>query len=78
MQGKRTSRVQYPDNLKIRAKLQTNDKIRIALSSGYKEGSIREMLNGYRKFPDKVKVAIIALLKEREELNKSLEEIANQ
>jgi len=78
MKEKVTNRLKYPEYLRIRAKLQTNDKAKIAETTGYREGTIREMLNGYRLMPDAVKLAIIQLLRERWEIDKAMEEIANQ
>lgn len=70
--------LKYPEHLKIRAKLNTEDKLEIAKATGYKEGTIREMLNGYRRMPDKVKRAILELFEEKKKLDNALEEIVNQ
>lgn len=68
----------YPENIKIRDKMNTGDKAKIARMTGYKVGSVREILNGYRFMNDEVKRAIIQLFAERDQINKSIEEIANQ
>lgn len=70
--------LKFPGQVKIRAKLNTGDKVKLAKTTGYKEGTIREMLSGYRKMPDSVKKAIVDLLSARQALNNVLEEIVNQ
>jgi len=67
--------LKFPEQVKIRAKLNTGDKLRLANMTGYKEGTIREMLNGYRKMPDLVKKAIIELFEEKKRIDSALEEI---
>lgn len=67
----------FPENKKISAQLQVGDRRKIAAYSGYTEGTIREMMGGYRRITDRAARAIIRLMDERKELNKSLEEIAN-
>lgn len=74
----RRNQLKYPEQVKIRAKLSTGDKVKLAVITGYKEGTIREMLNGYRKMTDPVKLAIITLINERQNLDKELEQIINQ
>lgn len=75
---KRKNVLKFPEQVKVRAKLNTGDKLTLAKMTGYKEGTIREMLNGYRKMPDSVKRAIIEILNERQRLDKALEQITNQ
>ncbi len=78
MNVKRINRVKFPENVKIRETLQAGDRRKIAKMAGYTEGSINEMLNGYRRLTDEVKRSIVQLIKERKELDRSLEELANQ
>lgn len=70
--------IKFPENKKISAQLERGDRVIIAQYSGYTEGTIREMMNGYRRITDKAARSIIRLMEERERLTKSLEEIANQ
>ena len=67
--------VKFPENKEIRSQLLPGDRKTIAKYSGYTQGSINEMLNGYRRLTDKAKIAIIQLMEERKEINKSMEEI---
>ena len=71
-------KIRFPENKKISAQLLGGDRVVIAEYSGYTEGTIREMMNGYRRITDKAARAIIRLMEERKQLTKSLEEIANQ
>jgi len=78
MTQNRQNRVKFSENLRVRSILKRGDRKKIAEKSGYKEGTIREMLNGYRQFTDEVKEAIIKLMSERQQLDKELEELVNQ
>ncbi|MFA5816629.1 MAG: hypothetical protein WC865_13525 [Bacteroidales bacterium] len=73
-----TREIKYPENLKINNQLQNGDRLLIAKKSNLKPGTIRDMLNGYRRITDDVARAIIELMSERNELNRLLGEIANQ
>ncbi|MCK9452828.1 MAG: hypothetical protein RBR40_08460 [Tenuifilaceae bacterium] len=68
----------YPNQVKIRQKLTRGDRLKVAEATGYKEGTIREMLKGFRRMTDPVKQAIINIVNERAELDRKLEEIAKQ
>lgn len=70
--------LKFPDQVKIKEKLQSGDKLKLAERTGYKEGTIREMLNGYRRMPDSVKKAIIDLINDRQALDNAIDEIINQ
>ncbi len=70
--------VKFPENREIGKQLKVGDRITIAEYSGKTPGTIRDMMNGYRRITDKVGLAIIRLFEEREMIKKSLKEIANQ
>lgn len=70
--------VKYPQNRDIRKQLEQGDVITIAGYAGLKPGTIRDMMNGHRRITDKVARAIIRLMKERQELQRGLDEIAKQ
>lgn len=70
--------VNFPENLKISAKLEAADRAEIARRSGFTPAYISDIIKGRRRMVDKVKKAIIDLMKERQELDRALEEIANQ
>lgn len=70
--------VKFPENKRIGAKLSQGDRVIIAGYAGLKPGSIRDMLNGYRRITDKAARAIIRLMNERKELDQALNEIVNQ
>ncbi|MDD2962538.1 MAG: hypothetical protein PHQ65_03710 [Bacteroidales bacterium] len=78
MEGKKLKPVLFPENRKVSAVLQKGDRQRIATETGYTIISIRDMLQGYRRMPDKVKQAIVNLMNQRRELNATLEQIVEQ
>lgn len=76
--GFRHREVKFPENKRIAAKLNRGDRVIIADRVGVKPGTIRDILNGFRKMPDNVKKAIIEIMNERQKLDRALEEITNQ
>ena len=70
--------VKYPENLKINKQLKSGDRLLIAEKAGLSPGTVRDMLLGFRRITDKAGYAIIDVLEKRRQLQKSLEEIANQ
>lgn len=74
----RQSKVKFPENLKIASKLAPSDRAEIARRAGFTPGYISEIIKGRRRMVDKVKKAIIELMKERQELDRALDEIVNQ
>lgn len=70
--------VKFPENLKISSKLAPSDRAEIARRTGFSPGYISEIFKGRRRMVDKVKRAIIELVNERQELDRALDEIANQ
>ena len=75
MKGKKLKQIRFPENKKVATVLQNGDRQRIATETGYTIISIRDMLQGYRRMPDKVKQAIVNLMNQRRELNATLEQI---
>jgi len=69
--------IKFPDNLKVASKLEPSDRATIAEKSGYSPAYISDILKGRRRMVDKVKKAIVDLIKERQKLDKALEEITN-
>jgi len=79
MKNKKSSKeVKFPENRKISEKLLKGDRVIIAKYANLAPGTIADMMYGYRRITDNVARAIIRLMKEREELNRSLDEIINQ
>jgi len=74
----RQNKVKFPENLKIADKLAPCDRADIARRAGVTSGYITEILKGRRRMVDKVKRAIVELMNERNELDRAIEEIANQ
>lgn len=70
--------VKFPENKDISRKLRAGDRVIIAKYAGLKPGSVRDMMNGFRRITDPVARAIIKLMNERQELDRALDEIANQ
>ena len=50
----------------------------MARKTGYSQRYIREMLSGWCKMPDTVKVEAVKILEERAELNRRLAQLANE
>ena len=67
--------VKFPENKKIGAQLDRGDMVIIAEYAGLKPGSIRDMMNGFRKITFKTGQAIIRFFQERENVTRTLEEI---
>lgn len=72
------SKVKFPENLRISAKLVPSDRAEIARRSGFTPAYISDIIAGKRRMVDKVKRAIVELMSERQELDRALDEIANQ
>lgn len=72
------NKVNFPENLRISAKLMPSDRAEIARRSGFTPAYISDIISGKRRMVDKVKRAIVELMKERQELDRALDEIANQ
>lgn len=70
--------IKFPENIEINKALQYGDRAKIAEKTGYRPGTIRDMLLGYRRIPDTVKNEITKLLKSREQSNTSLKQAVNQ
>lgn len=75
--AKANKKVNFPENLKIKEKLESGDGAEIARRSEYKPITINEILNGKRRMNDKVKLAIIEILKERQEIDQTLVTLLN-
>lgn len=73
----RQKEVKFSENLKIKDKLQQGDGAEIARRSGYKPITVNEIMNGKRRMNDKVKLAIIEILKERQEIDQTLVTLLN-
>ncbi len=74
----RQNKVIFPENLKISAKLEPSDRAEIARRSGYSPAYITDIISGRRRMNDKVKRAIVELMRERQELDRAIDEITNQ
>jgi hypothetical protein len=72
------NKVEYPENLKVRAKLEHGDGALIAEKSGFSLAYISDILSGRRRMVDKVKKAIVELLNERQQLDNAIDQIINQ
>jgi hypothetical protein len=72
------NKVEFPENLKVRLKLEHGDGALIAEKSGFSLAYISDILAGRRRMVDKVKKAIVELLDERQELSKKFEETVNK
>jgi hypothetical protein len=70
--------VKFPENKDIARKLRAGDRVIIARYAGLQPGTIRDMMSGFRRITDPVARAIIRLMNERQELDRALDEIANQ
>lgn len=70
--------IKFPENRKLKSKLQPGDRDKIAEWSGLSVVTIRDIINGYRRITDDVARAIIRLFEERDHLNSSLQKITNQ
>jgi hypothetical protein len=60
--------VKYPENLLHKKNLQRGDYSEIAKISDYSAKSLSEVFNGRRRMTDKVKMAYLKILKNREKL----------
>jgi len=76
--GIRHKAVKFPENREIKAKLKYGDGKEIARRTGLTAIYVNEMLIGRAPLSDKVKQAIIEILSERHNLDKSLEEIRSR
>jgi len=72
IEGKKKYVYDYPDQRKLRDKLSIGDISLIAQATGYKQGSVSNMLNGTRKMPEQVRDKIEKLIKLREEMESVL------
>ena len=69
--------IKYPENKKIREKLQRGDIAKIAEYSGMSAFTVIQTLKGARRMSDNIAKAIIRLASERKQLEESLMEISN-
>jgi hypothetical protein len=76
--AKQQASIKFPDNLKVRDRLEYGDGATLASKSGFSEAYISDILAGRRRMVDKVKAAIVDLLNERKKLEKKFEETINQ
>lgn len=74
----RQKKIKFPENRKISKKLKPGDRVIIAKYAGLSPATIRDMMMGHRRITDNAARAIIRLWNERQELDRALEEIANQ
>lgn len=74
----RKAKVKFPENLRISSKLVPSDRAEIARRSAYTPAYISDIISGKRRMVDKVKRAIVELMRERQELDRALDEIANK
>ena len=75
---KQQREIKYPENIKINERLESGDRLLIAVKAGLKPGTIRDMLLGYRRITDKVAKEIVELMNERDQLQNLLKVIADQ
>jgi plasmid maintenance system antidote protein VapI len=68
----------FPDNRKIKDKLMRGDRATLAEYTGFTQGTVNEMMKGYRRFTPTMETAIIRLFDERKQRQDALEQIANQ
>lgn len=78
LKRKSSTKFKFPENRELSAKLLKGDNVIIAGYAGVSLSLINNMMSGNRRITDKVARAIIRLMKEREELNESLQQIINQ
>lgn len=74
----RHNTVKFPENIKISSKLEPADRAELARRSGFSPAYISDIIKGRRRMVDRVKRAIVDLMRERQELDRALEEIVNQ
>lgn len=72
------NKVRFPENHRIAAKLSPSDKAEIARRTDFTHSYISNIMSGKRRMVDKVKRAIVDLMRERQELDRAMDEIANQ
>jgi hypothetical protein len=78
MSKKKSNRIViHPEQRSLMDALLPGDRQKIATMSGYSYHSIRDMVQGMRRMPDEVVVAITELLQTRKQIRESLKATVN-
>ena len=71
------NKVKYPENIKLKQKLETGDVQRIADATGYARNTLYAVFDGKRKLKPIVKEAYDLLLAKKRETAESLQNLRN-
>jgi len=78
MPQKVNKKVQYPDNLKVKAALRHGDGQILAARSRYSQKTILQILSGVRRMPDSLAKEIVKLINERKAIEAELKQALTQ
>ena len=78
MSKSQDKKMKFPENLKYRRIIKRGETRRLAEMAGYTRASAYEVLNGRRRMTLKFKQAFLEFAREKEELERQVEEVSGK